>query len=78
MNPIVKVVQRFTGLPQDVLTDDADLREDLGADSITLLEIISTIESEYGDYEVPPEELEAVKTIGDIKKIVAKYTGEQE
>ena len=48
------------------LTEDLNLKDDLGADSIDLVELVMALEDEYG-VEVSYEELEKkVKTIGDI------------
>lgn len=48
------------------LTEDLTLKDDLGADSIDLVELVMALEDEYG-IEVSYEELEKkVKTIGDI------------
>ena len=48
------------------LTEDLTLKDDLGADSIDLVELVMALEEEYG-IEVSYEELEkTVKTIGDI------------
>lgn len=48
------------------LTEDLTLKDDLGADSIDLVELVMALEEEYG-IEVSYEELEKkVKTIGDI------------
>ena len=48
------------------LTEDLTLKDDLGADSIDLVELVMALEEEYG-IGVAYEELEKkVKTIGDI------------
>ncbi len=48
------------------LTEDLTLKDDLGADSIDLVELVMALEEEYG-IEVSYDELEKkVKTIGDI------------
>jgi len=72
MDVVVKTIQKYMGLPESVMTDDADLYLDLGADSLTLNEIVSAIEAEYEIEEVPLEEMKQVKTIGDMKALVKK------
>ena len=74
MDIVMKTIQKYTGLPELVLTDDADLVKDLGTDSLTLNEIVSSIEAEYDIEEVPLEEMAAVKTIKDMRELVQKYT----
>jgi len=74
MDLAVKVIQRFTGLPEEAITDKSDLKEDLMMDSVTLYEIVSTLESEYGvEEDIPFGELEKVKTVKDLKEAIQKY-----
>jgi acyl carrier protein len=48
------------------LTEDSSLKDDLGVDSIDMVELVMAFEDEYG-IEVQYEELEKkVKTVGDI------------
>lgn len=53
----------------DVNADDISLEsniaEDLGADSLDIVDILMSIEDEFG-VEVPDEAVEKVKTVGDI------------
>ena len=74
MDIVTKTVQRFMGYPESVLTEDVDLVSELGADSITLNEILGALEAEYGIEEVPHEEVEKVRTIKEMKELVRKYT----
>ncbi len=56
-------------LEEDVVTLDAVLLEDLGADSIDLADLVMTLEDEF-DLEISDEDLENVKTVGDIVKYI--------
>ncbi|GBU10818.1 acyl carrier protein [Erysipelotrichaceae bacterium] len=44
---------------------ESNIQEDLGADSIAVMEVVVEIETEFG-MEVPEEELLQIKTVGDI------------
>lgn len=46
------------------------LLDDLDADSLDVVEVVMAIEDEY-DIEIPDEEAENVRTIGDIVKILS-------
>ena len=48
---------------EDKITADTDLQEDLGADSLDVVDLIMSIEDEF-DVEVPDEEIENIKTVG--------------
>ena len=56
-------------LEEDVVTMDAILLEDLGADSIDLADLVMTFEDEF-DIEISDEALENIKTVSDIVKYV--------
>ena len=53
----------------DTITLDTSLTEDLEADSLDAVEVIMALEDEYG-IEIPDEEAEHFKTIGDICKFI--------
>lgn len=54
--------------PEDV-TLEADLREDLGIDSLSAIELGTELESEFG-IEIADEELVSLKTVEDIIKLI--------
>lgn len=49
----------------DEVTMEADLREDLGADSLDALELIMSLEEEYG-MAIPDDEAAKLKTVEDV------------
>lgn len=44
---------------------DTSFKDDLGADSLDLFELVMALEEEYG-LEIPTEELADVETVGDV------------
>ncbi len=44
---------------------DTSFKDDLGADSLDLFELVMALEEEYG-LEIPAEELADVETVGDV------------
>ena len=50
---------------EDKITADTDLQEDLGADSLDVVDLLMSIEDEF-EVEVPDEEIENIKTIGSL------------
>ena len=48
---------------EDKVTADTDLQEDLGADSLDVVDLLMSIEDEFG-VEVPDDEIENIKTVG--------------
>lgn len=50
---------------EDKITTDTDLQEDLGADSLDVVDLLMSIEDEF-EVEVPDEEIENIKTVGSL------------
>ncbi|QUH26253.1 acyl carrier protein [Serpentinicella alkaliphila] len=69
---VVKIVGEQLGL-EDLsgVTPQTSLMSDLEADSLDAVEIIMAIEDEFG-VEIPDEDAESFKNIGDICKYVEK------
>ena len=58
------IVEQFALEPEDV-TMDSSFEDDLGADSVDLVELVMAIEEEFEIDEIPEEELITLKTVGD-------------
>ena len=52
---------------EDVVTMDASIVDDLGADSLDVVDLVMSLEDEFGT-EIPDEEVENIRTVGDIVK----------
>lgn len=50
---------------EDKITADTDLQEDLGADSLDVVDLLMSIEDEF-EVEVPDEEIENIRTVGSL------------
>ena len=51
------------------ITEDTSFKEDLGADSLDLFELVMQCEEEYG-IEFPSDDLENMKTVGDVIRFI--------
>ena len=56
------------------ITLETSFKDDLGADSLDLFELVMAFEEEY-EIEIPPEELEGIETIGDVIELMKKKLG---
>ncbi len=56
-------------MEQSKITNDTSLREDLQADSLDIVEIIMSIEEEFG-IQVDDDDALAFKTVGDVVKYI--------
>ena len=51
------------------VTMEASIIDDLGADSLDLVDLVMSLEEEF-DVEIPDEQVENIKTVGDIVKYI--------
>ena len=59
------------GVDPGEMRPDANILEDLGADSLDVVEMVMAIEEAF-DIEVSDEDAEAMRTVGDVEAYVAK------
>lgn len=57
-------------LEEDDITMESNIAEDLGADSLDVVDLIMAIEDEF-EIEVPDEEIKNVKTVGDVVNFIS-------
>lgn len=54
------------------ITNETSFKDDLGADSLDLFELVMALEDEY-DVEIPTEELEKIATIADVIQYIEDH-----
>ena len=52
------------GVEEDDISEDASFVDDLGADSLDIVELVMALEEEFG-VSIPDEQAEKIKTVGD-------------
>jgi acyl carrier protein len=52
------------GVDEDDVTEDAAFVDDLGADSLDIVELVMALEEEFG-VSIPDEQAEKIKNVGD-------------
>ena len=62
---VKKIVVEQLGVSEDQVTPDAKFIEDLGADSLDLVELVMAFEEEFGS-DIPDEDAEKLTTVGKI------------
>jgi acyl carrier protein len=68
-----EIIVEQLGVEEDAVTPEANIQEDLGADSLDIVDLIQTIEDEY-DLSIPDEAVEEIKTVNDIVNYIEKNT----
>ena len=56
-------------IEEDDITMDSKIADDLGADSLDVVDLIMAIEDEF-EVEIPDEDIENIKTVGDVVKYI--------
>lgn len=64
------VAEQFAMEPAEV-TMETSFEEDLGADSVDLVELVMAMEEEFEIGEIPEEDLSGIKTVGDAVNYIA-------
>jgi acyl carrier protein len=78
MSDSVALAEKVRGLMAEQLgvdlaemTPEANILDDLGADSLDVVELVMALEDAF-DLEVPDEDAEAMRTVGDVEAYVLK------
>jgi len=66
---IKKILADQFDVEEDTITLDTSIQDDLGADSLDVVDLIMSLEDEF-EFEVPDHELENIKTVGHLVKFV--------
>ena len=69
---VKKILCDQLDLEEEQVTEEAEVIEDLGADSLDIVDLVMTLEEEF-DTEIPDEDIENLKTVGDIVKHIEDH-----
>lgn len=61
---IVRIIAEQFNMSESEITNETSLIDDLGADSLELVDLVMTLEEEF-DFEIPEEDFDKIKTVGD-------------
>ena len=68
------IIVEELGVEREKLTAEASFMEDLGADSLDTVELVMAFEKEF-DIDIPDEEAEKLRTVGDAMKYLHEKLG---
>jgi acyl carrier protein len=72
LNRIKKIVLEQLNAEESAITESASFIDDLGADSLDIVELVMALEDEFG-IDIPDEEAEKLKTVGDAIKYIEAH-----
>lgn len=65
LEKIKKIIADQLNIEEDTILSESSLKDDLGADSLDLFEVVMALEEEF-EIEIPTEDLASVNTVDDI------------
>jgi len=68
------IIVEQLGISEDEVKIEASFIDDLGADSLDIVELVMAMEEEF-EIEIPDEEAENIKTVGDAVKYIEQHKG---
>ena len=70
------IIVEQLGVDEDEVTMEASFTEDLGADSLDIVELVMAFEEEF-DIEIPDEEAEKISSVKDAVEYIQNNAGDQ-
>ena len=73
------VLEKLSGLlceqldiEPDEVNENTDIINDLGADSLDVVDLVMTLEDEF-DIEIPDEDIEGIRTVGELARYLEEH-----
>jgi acyl carrier protein len=70
---VKSIIVEQLGVPAEDVNEGASFIEDLGADSLDIVELVMALEEEY-DIEISDEDAEKILTVGDAVSYITEHT----
>jgi acyl carrier protein len=70
---VKKIIVDRLGVDEAEVTPEASFKDDLGADSLDVVELVMELEEEF-DLEISDEDAEKVTTVGEVVKYIEAHT----
>ena len=70
---LCKLIAEQFGVEPETITADTAFVDDLGADSVALMDLSMALEDEFGMEEMDSDEIESIVTVGDLHKYMQEH-----
>jgi len=70
---VQKIIVERLGVDAEEVTPEASFKDDLGADSLDVVELVMELEDEF-NIEISDEDAEKVTTVGEVVKYIESHT----
>lgn len=71
---IVEMMCEQFDLTPDVISEETSFVDDLGIDSLDVVELVMELEDVFGMDEIPEEDLKKMRTVGDLVEYVSAHS----
>ncbi len=69
IDKVKKIISNQLSIDSEKITEKTNIAEDLGADSLDLVEILMALEDEFG-ISIPDEAIPTIKTVKDVVEFI--------
>ncbi len=73
LEKVMELLAEQLDVDVDTMSADTKIADDLGADSLDVVDMLMTLEDEFG-IEIPDEDIEGLKTVGDVAEYIQQHT----
>ena len=73
LRSLCKLIAEQFGVDPDSVTADSAFVDDLGADSVDLMDLSMALEEEFGMEEMDSDDIESIVTVGDLYKYMQEH-----
>ena len=70
---LCKLIAEQFGVEPETITADTAFVDDLGADSVDLMDLSMALEDEFGMEEMDSDDIESIVTVGDLHKYLQEH-----
>ena len=74
LEKVKEIIAEQLNISESEISAESNFKDDLGADSLDLFELVMSLEEEYG-IEIPSEDLEKIATVSDVIEYLKNCLG---
>ena len=72
LEKVKSILSEQFDVEEDTITPETNIQDDLGADSLDVVDLLMSIEDEF-DIEIPDDQVENLKTVGELVKYIEEH-----
>lgn len=72
LEKLIELLCEQLDIEADEVNENTDIVNDLGADSLDVVDLVMTLEDEF-DIEIPDEDIEKIRTVGELAHYLEEH-----